>query len=139
MTKTILVIEDSALLRSCICEWLELENFNVHGAGDGIAGLWFIENFQIDLIVCDINMPKLNGFGVLEALRKNPVTAKIPFIFLTSEVDRESRWKAMQLGANDYLNKPLRLQEFSEAIANQLSPTPQTNRNRLEQLCAVFN
>ncbi|MGB5963812.1 MAG: response regulator [Coleofasciculaceae cyanobacterium] len=139
MTQTILVIEDSAMIRLNICEWLELENFNVHSAEDGIDGLWFIENFQIDLIICDINMPRLNGFGVLEALRKNPKNAKIPFIFLTSEVDQDSRWKAMQLGANDYLSKPIRLNQFSEAITNQLSPIPQHNQERLDQLCAVFS
>lgn len=139
MTKTILVIEDSATIRANICEWLELEGFNVHSAEDGVAGLWFIENFYIDLIICDIDMPRLDGFGVLETLRKNPNNAKIPFIFLTAETDRDSRWKAMQLGANDYLSKPVRLRDFSQAIDNQLSPVPQTNRNRLEQLCAVFN
>ena len=139
MTKTILVIEDSATIRANICEWLELEGFNVHSAEDGVAGLWFIENFHIDLIICDIDMPRLDGFGVLEALRKSPNNAKIPFIFLTAETDRNSRWLAMQLGASDYLNKPIRLRDFSQAIDNQLSPVPQTNRNRLEQLCTVFN
>lgn len=139
MKSTILVIEDSAMIRLNICEWLEMENYNVHSAEDGVMGLWFIENFQIDLIVCDINMPRLDGFGVLKALRKNPDHAKIPFIFLTSETDRNSRWKAMQLGANDYLNKPIKLHDFSEAITNQLSSNPSVNQNRLEQLCAVFN
>jgi two-component system, sensor histidine kinase and response regulator len=139
MKHTILVIEDSAMIRLNICEWLELEQYNVHSAEDGIDGLWFINNFQLDLIICDIDMPRLDGFGVLEALRKNPEQAKIPFIFLTAETDQNSRWKAMQLGANDYLNKPIKLDDFSEAITNQLNPHPRVNQHRLEELCAVFN
>lgn len=138
MKHTILVIEDSAVVRTNLCEWLELKNYNVHSAEDGIMGLRLIDSFQIDLIICDINMPRLDGFGVLKALRKKS-NSKIPFIFLTAETDRNNRWKAMQLGANDYLNKPIRLQEFSEVIANQLSPNPQINQQRLEQLCKVFN
>lgn len=137
--KTILVIEDAPLIRLNICEWLELENFKVHSAEDGIAGLWFAQNFPIDLIICDINMPRLNGFGVLEALRKNLHTARIPLIFLTAETDTDSRWKAMQLGASDYLNKPIRFSDFLEVIANQLNPDPQISQKRLDQLCAVFD
>ncbi len=139
MKPTILVIEDSPMIRLNICEWLELEEFNIHSAEDGVYGLWFARNFSIDLIICDIEMPQLNGFGVLEALRKNIDTARIPFIFLTAETELESRWKAMQLGANDYLNKPIRFPELLEAINNQLSPNPQINQQRLEQLCTVFD
>lgn len=69
----------------------------------------------------------------------NVDTASIPFIFLTAESERDNRWKAMQLGANDYISKPIKFDDFLEVINNQLHPQPQVNKNRLELLCAVFD
>ena len=78
---TILVIEDDEILCESVAELLTLEGFRAIGALDGIAGLERIQEEHPDLILCDVDMPRLNGFGVLEALRADPDLAKIPFLF----------------------------------------------------------
>jgi DNA-binding response OmpR family regulator len=119
--KLILIIEDSEIIRSIIFEFLELKNFNVLSAEDGCIGLHLAKELQPDLILCDINMPKLDGYGVLKKLREDLSTATIPFIFLTAEADPDSRCRAMQLGANDYLTKPVNVSKLLNAIANQFT------------------
>lgn len=119
MKELILVIEDDEMIRSNLFELLELEDFNVLSAGDGFSGLLLAKELQPDLILCDINMPKLNGFEVLNKLRADVATAKIPFIFHTSDTDSYSHRQAMQLGANDYLTKPVTVKKLLEAVANQ--------------------
>ncbi len=122
MNPVILIIEDNEILRTIIFEFLELENFNVISAGDGVAGLNLAKELNPDLIICDINMPYLDGYGVLGELRKDLSSAKIPVIFLTSDADSVTRLRALQLGANDYLIKPIRINQLLEAINNQLHP-----------------
>jgi DNA-binding response OmpR family regulator len=119
VNKLILIIEDCQIIRSLFFDWLELENFNVISAENGYLGLQLAKELQPDLILCDINMPKLDGYGVLKQLRENLTTAKTPFIFLTSETDAESRARAWQLGANDYLTKPVNQGKLLDSIANQ--------------------
>jgi CheY-like chemotaxis protein len=116
----ILVIEDDEIIRSIIFEFLELKQFNVISAEDGCIGAQLAQELQPDLIICDINMPNLDGYGVLDKIRRNHSTAKIPFIFLTAEADSDSRERAVQLGANDYLTKPVNIRKLFQAIANQL-------------------
>lgn len=135
---TILVIEDESAIRLNICDWLELEGFNVHSAEDGFSGLRFAREFLIDLIICDINMPSLSGFEVFVELRKNVITARIPFIFLSATTDRETCQKAMQLGANDYISKPMKFNKLLEIITTQLSPQSQVNEEKIKHLCKVF-
>jgi DNA-binding response OmpR family regulator len=118
----ILIIEDNEILRSIIFEFLELENFNVISAGDGVAGLNLARELNPDAIICDIKMPCLDGYGVLKELRKDLSLAKIPVIFLSSEADSVTRLHALQLGANDYLIKPIKINQLLEAINNQLYP-----------------
>lgn len=121
MKPLILVIEDDEMMRSTLFELLELEDFNVVSAGNGFLGLRIAKEMQPDLIICDLNIPNLSGYRVLQKLRNDLTTAKIPFIFLTSESDADSRRRAMQLGANDYLTKPVALSELLETIkANKL-------------------
>ena len=127
MKNLILIVEDDEMIRSIIYEFLEMENFNVISAEDGCVGVYLAQELHPDLILCDINMPNLDGFGVLEKIRKNTRTAKTPFIFLTSEVDSESRKRAVQLGANDYLTKPVNISRLLEAIANQLQKVHSSN------------
>ncbi|MBD0344295.1 MAG: response regulator [Coleofasciculus sp. Co-bin14] len=117
-----LIIEDNEILRSIIFEILELENFNVISAGDGVAGLNLAKDLKPDVIICDINMPCLDGYGVLKELRKDLLIAKIPVIFLSSETDSVTRLMALKLGADDYLMKPIRINQLLEAINNQLQP-----------------
>lgn len=102
----ILVIEDAHLLRNDILETLTLEGFEVIGAENGRTGLQLAREHRPDLIVCDIMMPELDGYGVLEALRKDPTLAMTPFIFMTAKTDKTDIRLGMGLGADDYLTKP---------------------------------
>jgi len=119
MKKLILIIEDDEIFRSIIFDLLELENFNVISAQDGFLGLKLAKQFNPDLILCDINIPHLNGYEVLNKLREDLTIANIPFIFITSDRDTKSRSHAMQLGANDYLTKPVKIRTLLESIAHQ--------------------
>lgn len=114
--KTILVIEDEATLREDIVEILMLNDFDVVEACDGEEGLRIAEDKKPDLIVSDIMMPKLDGYGVLEHIRSNPETQTIPFIFLTAKVDRDSQRQGINAGADDYLTKPFTSEELLKAI-----------------------
>lgn len=120
MSPTILIIEDDEMLRDNFCDLLEMEEFNVIGAEDGLVGLKLAKDIHPDLILCDINMPNLNGYGVLQKIRSEATTANTPFIFLTCESDRENRSLAMELGANDYVRKGVKSEKLLQAIARQL-------------------
>ncbi|MGB5963810.1 MAG: response regulator [Coleofasciculaceae cyanobacterium] len=130
MKKTILIIEDTSRKRVNISDWLELKDFNLICAKDGISGILLAKMFPVDLIISEINLSKLNGFEVLKELRKNFSTAKTPFIFLTAKTDPETRNLAQQLGANDYLTQPLRFSDFLQIIKNQLDSPSEINQNQ---------
>ncbi|NJO39283.1 MAG: EAL domain-containing protein [Cyanobacteria bacterium CRU_2_1] len=117
---TILVIEDMLPLREEILEILHLMDFQGIGAENGTVGVELANRCTPDLIICDIMMPELDGYGVLQALRQTPETATIPFIFLTAKADRSDIRHGMNLGADDYLTKPFTSDELSEAIAARL-------------------
>lgn len=102
----VLVIEDESMLLENIKETLEMEYYTVSCAENGRVGVDVALREKPDLIVCDIMMPELDGFGVLLELRSNPVSASIPFIFLTARADRGSMRQGMEMGADDYLTKP---------------------------------
>lgn len=119
MTK-ILVIEDTESLREEIIETLGLEGFEVKGAENGAIGVEMAKNYLPDLIICDVMMPKLDGYGTLEALQNYAPTATTPFIFLTAKADRVNMRHGMELGADDYLTKPFATGELLGAIAAQL-------------------
>jgi signal transduction histidine kinase len=110
------VIEDDPHWRSLIELQLEKDGHVVLAAADGVAGLALAAD-QPDVILCDIDMPRLNGFGVLEALRQQPVLRDIPFIFLTGKANRADQRKGMVHGADDYITKPFQHQELIEGIA----------------------
>ena len=115
--KKILVIEDEPAVRANILELLELEDFYGIGAENGLIGvLWALEHLP-DLIICDIMMPELDGYGVLTTLRREPLTALIPFIFLSAKADKTDLRQGMELGADDYLTKPFTGNELLNAIA----------------------
>lgn len=119
MKELILLIENDDTIRSNIFEFLELEDFNVISASDGFFGWCLAKEFQPNLIICDVNIPKLNGFKVIKKIREDSNLVNIPFIFLTSQIDTNSRYQAMQLGANDYLEKPVKLKQLLKVIADQ--------------------
>ena len=115
--KKILVIEDEPAVRANILELLELEDFYGIGAENGLIGIvWALEHLP-DLIICDVMMPELDGYGVLTTLREEPLTATIPFIFLTAKADKTDLRQGMELGADDYLTKPFTDTELLKAIA----------------------
>lgn len=116
----ILVIEDQKSLREEIIELLILEGYQALEAENGQIGLALAQSKQPSLILCDITMPELDGHQVLSALRQDPLTATIPFIFLTAKVDKVDIRQGMQLGADDYLTKPFTRIELLAAIAAQL-------------------
>ena len=102
----ILVVEDGTLLRAEMVEWLGFEGFDVEGAEDGLVALERIEQHTPDLIICDITMPRLDGYGLLLELQANPATAQIPFIFVTARSAHEDIRHGMSAGADDYITKP---------------------------------
>lgn len=118
--KKILVVEDAQSLRKDILEMLSFEGFEVVGAENGIAGVQRAREFSPDLIICDIMMPGLDGYGVLEELHKDPSMAAIPFIFLTARTDRVDIRQGMELGADDYLTKPFTAAELLATVSARL-------------------
>jgi DNA-binding response OmpR family regulator len=113
---TILVIEDEHDVRENIQEILEMEDFHVLTAENGKIGLQIAIEQQPNLIICDVMMPELDGYGVISSLRKNPITIKTPFIFLSAKSTEEDREKGLKLGANDYLTKPFTPKQICKAI-----------------------
>ncbi len=118
--QTILIIEDNKEVRENTAEILALSNYNVLVAENGKIGVEIAKKNIPDLIICDVMMPELDGFGVLHMLSKNPATATIPFIFLTAKTEKEDIRKGMNLGADDYLTKPFDDLELLDAIAIRL-------------------
>lgn len=119
--KKILVIEDECTLRESIVQLLEAQNFRAIAAEDGQVGVQIAQEQLPDMILCDVLMPGLDGYGVLSQLRQNPATALTPFIFLTSMAAKESFRRGMQLGADDYLTKPCSLEELLGAIRSRFA------------------
>lgn len=119
MTK-ILVIENEKAILDNIVELLELEDFEVTGAENGLVGVQLAHQIAPDLIICDILMPELDGYGVLTALRTDPMTANIPFIFMTALTERVDVRGGMDLEVDNYVTKPCTPTELLRAIATQL-------------------
>jgi CRP-like cAMP-binding protein len=118
--KTILLIEDDADMRENTSEILELANYRVVKAENGRRGVEAARNETPDLVLCDIMMPELDGYGVLHMLGRDPATAEVPFIFLSAKAERGDVRKGMELGADDYLTKPFEESELLNAIEGRL-------------------
>ncbi len=118
--KKILVIEDNYEVRENLCEILELSGYDIISAPNGVEGVKAATTGDPDLIICDVMMPELDGFGVLKILNKNPKTNGIPFIFLTAKAEKTDFRKGMGLGADDYITKPFDDTELLEAIEMRL-------------------
>ncbi len=137
MNKTILIIEDNFEVRENTKEILELSNYNVHAAENGKEGVKLAKQHLPDLIICDIMMPELDGYGVLHMLNKDIQTATIPFIFLTAKADKSEIRKGMSLGADDYLTKPFDDTELLDSIDTRLRKIDQLKTisdDKLEQI-----
>lgn len=116
----ILVVEDERDILENIMETLEMEGFEVEGALNGRIGVQTAKEYLPDLILCDIMMPELNGYGVLLELRRDPTTTNIPFVFLTAKAERSDMRKGMELGADDYLVKPFTTAELLAAVNTRI-------------------
>ncbi|MEO8589396.1 MAG: response regulator [Flavobacteriales bacterium] len=118
--KTILLIEDNADMRDNTAEMLELADYRVLKAENGKRGVELARTQTPDLVLCDIMMPELDGYGVLHMLGRNPATAEVPFIFLSAKAERGDVRKGMELGADDYLTKPFEESELLNAVEGRL-------------------
>ncbi len=107
-------------MRQNIAEMLELANYEVKTAENGKYGVEIAKSYMPDLILCDVMMPELDGYGVLYLLSKDTSTASIPFIFLTAKAERADQRKGMELGADDYLTKPFEEHELLNAVASRI-------------------
>lgn len=119
--KKILLIEDDVVLRENTAELLELSNYEVVTAPNGKAGVETAMEYLPNIIICDIMMPELDGYGVLGALAKNESTKHIPFVFLSAKTERKDVRKGMDLGADDYITKPFDEEELLSAIESRLA------------------
>ena len=117
---TILVIDDNASIRENTAEILELAGYKTFTAENGKQGVDLAIKEKPTVIVCDIMMPELDGYGVLHLLRKNPDTRQIPFIFLTAKTERTDFRRGMEMGADDYITKPFDDVELLNAIETRL-------------------
>ena len=119
--KTILIIEDDTVLRETTAEILELENYKVVTAPNGRRGAEQARIMLPDLILCDIMMPEMDGYELLEVLSKDDKTKKIPFIFMSAKTEMQDVRKGMDLGADDYLTKPISEELLLSAIGSRLT------------------
>lgn len=119
MTK-VLVIDDSPDVSQLVGETLQVNGYDVFVADDGLAGVELAQRHLPDLILCDVNMPQLDGYATLTALRQNSSTATIPFIFLTGATEKTNIRQGMELGADDYLTKPFSISELLAAVKARL-------------------
>ncbi len=118
--KKILLIEDNKVVRENTADILELSDYEVTTAENGKVGIEKARNIHPDVILCDIMMPVMDGYSVLEELGKKTETAGIPFIFLTARSEKSDLRKGMNLGADDYLTKPFEEHELLDAIRSRL-------------------
>ncbi|MDH5234376.1 MAG: type II/IV secretion system protein, partial [Gemmatimonadota bacterium] len=119
-SRRVLLVEDEEPLRRVMKDLLEREGFIVHEAVDGVVALDEIDRVAPDLVVLDLNLPRLDGYGVLSHLRARPATQRLPVIVLTAKGDEESEVRVFEYGASDYLTKPFRARALSARIHSLL-------------------
>jgi DNA-binding NarL/FixJ family response regulator len=118
--KTILLIEDNASMRRSVATMLELEGYRVLAAENGRRGIELAKAETPDLILCDIMMPGIDGYAVLKAVREHAPTAAVPFVFLTAKDEKFDLRLGMNMGADDYLTKPIDHEDLLAAIIARL-------------------
>lgn len=121
--KKILLIDDNDDLREELIEALKLEGFDVLSAGNGMKGIEIARMFAPHLILCDIMMHGMDGFEVYSKLKEDNTTASVPFVFLTAMAEADEIRKGLDLGADEYLIKPIALKDLVETIYRKISET----------------
>ncbi|MCA9912614.1 MAG: response regulator [Anaerolineae bacterium] len=117
----ILIVEDEPNVRGNLMEILQLMNVDVRGAADGDEGLSVAREFLPDLLLCDVRMPHADGFKLLKELRNDPKIQHIPVILLTAHTDFDVREKGLQYGANEFLTKPIAVDDLINSVNRYLS------------------
>src|SRR5438094_6596862 len=130
--KKILVIEDEPEMRRNLLTILGLEKFEPIGAQNGRLGIELARREKPDLILCDVMMPELDGYGVLRTLQQDAGLALIPFVFLTAKGDKDNLRSGMNLGADDYLTKPVANTDLVQAIEARLRRSEQHARREFK-------
>lgn len=125
--KKILYIDDNASLREEILEALNFEGYDAFGAGNGLEGIKIAKKEKPDLILCDVRMPEMDGFEVYKQLKKDKSTTLIPFIFFTALAEQNEVRKGMELGVDDYLIKPISLNDLLNVIRIRLQKSLEIN------------
>jgi len=131
--KTILLIEDDLALRENTAELLELSDYTVITAPNGKVGIEMAMQYIPDIIICDIMMPEVDGYGVLEAVTSHEKTTYIPFIFLSAKTEHKEIRKGMDLGADDYLTKPFDEDDLISAIESRLAKSEILSKAMLDE------
>jgi DNA-binding NarL/FixJ family response regulator len=126
--KKILVIEDEPEMRRNIAALLRFNDYQPIAAENGVDGVEAAHREKPDLILCDVMMPKMDGYGVLQALQKDAVLARIPFVFLTAKGEKDDLRDGMNLGADDYLTKPVASADLIQAIETRLRRSDQQGK-----------
>ena len=135
--KKILLIEDEEIVRRAITHLLRHMQFEPLEAPDGTTGIKLANEQKPDLVLCDVNMPGIDGHTVLKSLRSNPSTSSIPFIFLTGLGEKEALRKGMNSGADDYLTKPVPMEELKNAISSRLNRHAEIAQHYTQELQSV--
>lgn len=128
MLNKILVIEDVAQIRNNIVDILTLNGYRARSTDNGVEGISLIKRWHPNLVLCDIMMPQLDGYQVLEAIRSSPAQAHIPFIFITAKTDLADVRRGMCLGADDYLPKPFLARDLLDAVESRLRRSQQQDQ-----------
>ncbi len=127
--KKILFIEDDNFIRENICEIFAEEGYEVRCVSCGKDGIELAAKFLPDLIICDIMMPAMDGFEVKNILSKNKKTSDIPFIYLTAKANIKDAQHAMELGADDFITKPVTASKLLELVSKRLNRIDELKRN----------
>lgn len=133
----ILLIEDNTEIRENMAEILELAGYEIFTAENGKLGVTLALEHKPDLILCDIMMPVLDGYGVLHMLQKNEALQSTPFIFLTAKSERAEMRKGMEMGADDYITKPFDGTELLNAIESRLKKAGLLKKNFADNLNGI--
>ena len=141
MKNTILVIEDNVNMRENTSELLELAGYNVLSAENGKVGLDLARKSKPDLILCDIMMPELDGYGVKRAIENMPDLLSVPFVYLSAKSEKNDFRTGMDLGADDYLTKPYTGDDLLKVVSARIkkSQLVKRNNNHLEGLDNLMN
>ena len=132
--KKVLAIDDSPEIRMIITETLNLFGFHALVAEDGLSGIKLARDHRPDLIICDLNMPQMDGYTTLKGMQEHESTAMIPFVFLSGVTDRLTIRKGMELGADDYLTKPFTPTELVAAVNTRLGKQEELQKHSNRKL-----